>query len=1048
MLSNKWTFSLKVLVLLLMVGFVAPAAMAQVKVTLSGKTSVSHSGTASTPTDTMVDIVVNTDKNTEKPTLTAVVFDKNNQIVDQTANPVTFDDDNGNGTVDPGDVDARNTGARKYITMTVPSELNGPQPAAPAVANGGVNLPLRIVVTIPAIGPSDPSDDTVDSAEMYRTITITRILGADTTNRPKVISIQRLDDRNQTVSSAFQAEKIPSEPFDVRIVLSEKRKGIPDVTKTADELAKDLVEVDGNEGTVSNLVIGTPFTKLIAGNDANDDAMTYRPHPSEGMYEHTLTGVAPGVAGSGNVPTATGPDAMYYEYRVTVTPHKRNGDFTLKVKVKEWEPEYGQGRTFPNEKYRRFDLDAKPNGREQLALTVMATRPDVRAGYRVALPKDIVIPAGGYLVITKNNFHSEVIVPPGDITKAMNHYANRNRKPAEKLYNVYEAGLPNLATSFLSGVVVDLEVGLTLKITEVMWGENVSLVNRTESQYIELHNPGTADVKTPDDDVKTFNKDERLTLVFYGSNEFSHVAAADAAGDLPAGIADRIGTLDATGAYWSPSSKGQSGASGVPIAVGGGADDLEVTIARKDTTPITSMYRVMGADGEVADGQMASSWMSSEGPKNANFDPTAIGIRHGTPGAATDATDTPADTAAEAKAKADALAAAQKKDDSTGTIPQEGQVYISEIMFAGGGTLPQWIEIANGSKTEHVNLSGWTLTIANAAADADVSIGAAAKFTIPDGTTMASNGQQNYPSTILVVTEAGRTSLTGQKARDHMIVLNQPGSSTEVDLILAGVTKRKYTLLSDIAFSITLSPPEPAATKAPAGETTAAKAKRMAAESKAKAERIVASDTVGNLSADGSAAWALPMSEDGRSSIIRRHIQVSVGPAEPEDGTMAENWALAADTAFAQPTHIRASSYYGAMSDVGTPGFRAGGALPVELSHFRPARDPVTDIVVITWSTESELNNAGFFVKRSQQKDGEFKVINATMIAGAGTTSEKQFYTFTDTTAQPNVVYYYQIEDVSLDGNRQTLTRGIRLKGHVGAAGKLTTSWGELKSVQ
>ena len=70
------------------------------------------------------------------------------------------------------------------------------------------------------------------------------------------------------------------------------------------------------------------------------------------------------------------------------------------------------------------------------------------------------------------------------------------------------------------------------------------------------------------------------------------------------------------------------------------------------------------------------------------------------------------------------------------------------------------------------------------------------------------------------------------------------------------------------------------------------------------------------------------------------------------------------------------------------------------------------------------------------------------MIQGAGTTSEKQFYTYTDTTAQPNVVYYYQIEDVSLDGNRQTLTNGTRLKGHIGAAGKLTTLWGDLKTSQ
>ena len=125
----------------------------------------------------------------------------------------------------------------------------------------------------------------------------------------------------------------------------------------------------------------------------------------------------------------------------------------------------------------------------------------------------------------------------------------------------------------------------------------------------------------------------------------------------------------------------------------------------------------------------------------------------------TDATDTPADTAAEAKAKTDAEAAAAKKTASTGTIPVDGEIYISEIMFAGGGVLPQWIEIANGSDSETVNLSGWTLTVDNAAADADVSIGASAKFTIADGTTIDMRGQQTSPSTILVVTEAGRNNI-------------------------------------------------------------------------------------------------------------------------------------------------------------------------------------------------------------------------------------------------------------------------------------------------
>ena len=362
--------------------------------------------------------------------------------------------------------------------------------------------------------------------------------------------------------------------------------------------------------------------------------------------------------------------------------------------------------------------------------------------------------------------------------------------------------------------------------------------------------------------------------------------------------------------------------------------------------------------------------------------------------------------------------------DTSVMIPMKGEIYISEIMFARGahGTLPQWIEIANGSRTEQVNLSGWTLAVENATGDTDVSVGAKAVFTIPEGTRIDPGGQNDTPSTILVVTETGRNNLDGRMADGQVINLL---SDQQVELLLLGVTKRRYSLLSGMAFKIALAPPAALITT-PAGAD--------------------ATDVVGNLGADGAATWALPMAEgNARSSIIRRHVAGSVGPAEPKDGEMMESWVLASETGFAQSTHLSAHSYYGLPIDVGTPGFRAGGALPVELSHFRPERRKDTGAVVITWSTQSELNNAGFFIKRSRQRDGEFQVINATMIQGTGTTSEKQSYTYTDTTAQPNVVYYYQIEDVSLDGNRQTLTRGIRLKGYVGAVGKATTLWGELK---
>ena len=120
-----------------------------------------------------------------------------------------------------------------------------------------------------------------------------------------------------------------------------------------------------------------------------------------------------------------------------------------------------------------------------------------------------------------------------------------------------------------------------------------------------------------------------------------------------------------------------------------------------------------------------------------------------------------------------------------------------------------------------------------------------------------------------------------------------------------------------------------------------------------------------------------------------------------------------------------------------------GEPLPVTLSHFRAEH---TDTgVVLNWTTESELDNAGFYIYRSETKAGEFKVVNPTLVQGAGTTSERRTYTWTDTTAKPNTVYYYQIEDISHAGERKRLAT-VRLKGLVSASGKLLTKWAGLKS--
>ena len=122
---------------------------------------------------------------------------------------------------------------------------------------------------------------------------------------------------------------------------------------------------------------------------------------------------------------------------------------------------------------------------------------------------------------------------------------------------------------------------------------------------------------------------------------------------------------------------------------------------------------------------------------------------------------------------------------------------------------------------------------------------------------------------------------------------------------------------------------------------------------------------------------------------------------------------------------------------------RGGVPLPVTLSSVKAER--TADGAIINWTTESEVDNAGFNILRSRTKSGVFEKINAKLIQGAGTTGERSTYTWTDTTAKPNTVYYYQIEDVSHAGVHQTLAT-TRLRGLISAKGKLVTQWASFKT--
>ena len=330
----------------------------------------------------------------------------------------------------------------------------------------------------------------------------------------------------------------------------------------------------------------------------------------------------------------------------------------------------------------------------------------------------------------------------------------------------------------------------------------------------------------------------------------------------------------------------------------------------------------------------------------------------------------------------------------------KGAVTISEIMFdSEGGTLPQWIELYNKSKTEALNLNRWKLEIQNRNSP-DLVGRPIVTLTLQEKVI-----QPNQ--TLLIVAGDARASSADVFPEDRVYNL------LELHEKNLRIKTPRDTFLSGEGFYLKLS--DRNGTKI---------------------------DEVGNIDdnrrTDDAPVWVWPTNLLGRarSSVVRRYDK---GTAVARDGMVKSSWALAGNF-----NQFKVESlHYGHADDIGTPGYRKGGALPVELSSFTVSRTDAGP-VVITWTTESEVDNAGFNLRRSQQRDSGFTLLNPVLIAGAGTTGERQTYTFTDTSAKPGVEYYYQIEEVSLGGRPETL-RTRRLPGPVSPANRSLTTFGEVK---
>ena len=395
----------------------------------------------------------------------------------------------------------------------------------------------------------------------------------------------------------------------------------------------------------------------------------------------------------------------------------------------------------------------------------------------MVLAEKLVIPAGGFLVLTADRGKATIADPAGTLKAKVT--------AAQKLFNVTGLALPypadDLDTFFrnggslslvyqdipaatgsghdkskavaavghdddtgYAGATTDVHAAGAVIINEIMWGLDAE--RGKESQYIELHNPGTAAV--------TIDYREWAIVV----------------GDAPAGftVIDTAGNNPATG-YWAV-----PGNSGV-TAVG----ELYPTIV-----DLVSMSRV--ADG--ADGTAAASWAASIRP-SANLG----GRRIGTPGAANAYVMPAAEPEPEPEPETPSAAVATADD-----------LMISEIMVASdNGRLPQWIELSNVSGAA-VSLTGWSLEIENDSADADV-VGAGDTIEIDLGDVEIGADQV----ALVVSKESARNSGVGDgdgDLRADRIIDVQSDVSPD---------NARYSLISEMGFMLSLIPPRTGAVRKP-----------------------------------------------------------------------------------------------------------------------------------------------------------------------------------------------------------------------------------------
>ncbi len=92
-----------------------------------------------------------------------------------------------------------------------------------------------------------------------------------------------------------------------------------------------------------------------------------------------------------------------------------------------------------------------------------------------------------------------------------------------------------------------------------------------------------------------------------------------------------------------------------------------------------------------------------------------------------------------------------------------------------------------------------------------------------------------------------------------------------------------------------------------------------------------------------------------------------------------------------------------------------GGDISLSVHLNRLEAFHVAGGIEIRWSTESEINTIGFWIRRAESEDSPSERVNNVLIPGSGTVSSKKSYSFIDRNIQDGLTYWYRLEEQ--DGN-------------------------------